>query len=113
MLWHCFGCPALVPSTSRRSALRPEVLDDKNIRRRFRASNYQSTTRVRGSGGDGAEASLRTGERARGAEAVRKTPYEYCPPETLYLITNTTLTHPKGTKNSRGAAIECSPPKKV
>ena len=25
-----------------------QVLDDKNVRRRFRASNYQSTTRVRG-----------------------------------------------------------------
>lgn len=24
-----------------------EVLDDKNVRRRFRASNYQSTTRVK------------------------------------------------------------------
>ena len=24
-----------------------QVLDDKNVRRRFRASNYQSTTRVR------------------------------------------------------------------
>ena len=101
MLWHCFGCPALVPSTSRRSALRPEVLDDKNIRRRFRASNYQSTTRVRGSGGDGAEASLRTGERARGAEAVRETRHfrrttECCPPKAPCAITNTTLTHPNG-----------------
>ena len=25
----------------------PQVLDDKNVRRRFRASNYQSTTRVK------------------------------------------------------------------
>jgi len=24
-----------------------QVLDDKNVRRRFRASNYQSTTRVK------------------------------------------------------------------
>lgn len=31
-------CPALAP---------PQVLDDKNVRRRFRASNYQSTTRVK------------------------------------------------------------------
>ena len=27
--------------------IRTQVLDDKNVRRRFRASNYQSTTRVK------------------------------------------------------------------
>ena len=27
--------------------MRVQVLDDKNVRRRFRASNYQSTTRVK------------------------------------------------------------------
>ena len=33
-------CPIFPPPTL-------QVLDDKNVRRRFRASNYQSTTRVK------------------------------------------------------------------
>uniref|UniRef100_A0A8C4XS47 Cilia and flagella associated protein 20 n=1 Tax=Falco tinnunculus TaxID=100819 RepID=A0A8C4XS47_FALTI len=36
----------LMPGVSTLPSL-PQVLDDKNIRRRFRASNYQSTTRVK------------------------------------------------------------------
>ena len=34
-------------SLDRKIALTFQVLDDKNVRRRFRASNYQSTTRVK------------------------------------------------------------------
>lgn len=39
----------LLASVTRLSSVSslPQVLDDKNVRRRFRASNYQSTTRVK------------------------------------------------------------------
>ena len=39
MAWHISTCSNNLPH--------PQVLDDKNVRRRFRASNYQSTTRVK------------------------------------------------------------------
>jgi len=47
------AAPMLAADASRRLQLKKyftfevQVLDDKNVRRRFRASNYQSTTRVK------------------------------------------------------------------
>lgn len=41
----CLLCPAQRPVVLAYVLL--QVLDDKNVRRRFRASNYQSTTRVK------------------------------------------------------------------
>ena len=53
MKWHNLAIPLQLPylvmivkNMKKYFTFEVQVLDDKNVRRRFRASNYQSTTRA-------------------------------------------------------------------